>query len=212
MRRIHTGLSPRLKTHVTVSVLKHVGGWGLPGVGGGSCCSGSTSPSRRQLLRDTATCSSHLALPMLGWPHCGLGACDAIRWQQRCGTANTDHWLIVKCIQLVLLMGIPMEHRHACIANGLLIGDHVIGRATALASTTPCATSTTMHLRWPDFAQAACAARLEEEDKLWEAIKWIPDLQCAWQVLVQCAGPRCLLRTLPPSHAVAYAQGHDEGM
>ena len=65
-----------------------------------------------------------------------------------------------------------------------------------------------------EFAQVACAARLEEEDKLWEAVKWIPDLQCAWQVLVQCAGPRChhLLRTLPPSHAVAYAQGHDEGM
>ena len=39
-----------------------------------------------------------------------------------------------------------------------------------------------------EFAQVACATRLEEEDKLWQAIKWIPDLQCAWQVLVQCAG------------------------
>ena len=36
-----------------------------------------------------------------------------------------------------------------------------------------------------EFAQAACAT--EEEDKLWQAIKWTPDLQCAWQVLVQCA-------------------------
>ena len=65
-----------------------------------------------------------------------------------------------------------------------------------------------------EFAQVVCAARLEEEDKLWEAIKWIPDLQCAWQVFVQCAGSRChhLLRILPPSHAVAHAQGHDEGM
>ena len=43
---------------------------------------------------------------------------------------------------------------------------------------------------------------------------WIPDLQCAWQVLVQCRGPRChhLLRTMPPSRSARYAQGHDEGM
>ena len=41
------------------------------------------------------------------------------------------------------------------------------------------------------------AERLEEEDKLWNAIHWIPDLQCAWQVLVQCASPKCrhLIRT-----------------
>ena len=41
-----------------------------------------------------------------------------------------------------------------------------------------------------------------------------PDVQCAWQVLVQCAGPRChhFLRTLPPSQTGEYADGHDLGM
>ena len=41
-----------------------------------------------------------------------------------------------------------------------------------------------------------------------------PDLQCAWHVLLQCAGPRChhFLRTMPPSKSVEYAQGHDHGM
>ena len=64
-----------------------------------------------------------------------------------------------------------------------------------------------------EFVETATDARLEEE-KLWAAMCWIPDLQCAWQVLVQCAGPRChhLLRTLPPSRSAQYAQGHDEGM
>ena len=37
--------------------------------------------------------------------------------------------------------------------------------------------------------------RLAEEQKLWDAIPFIPDLQCSW-----CAGPRCshLFRTVPP--------------
>ena len=65
-----------------------------------------------------------------------------------------------------------------------------------------------------EFEHAVCAARSAEEDKLWKAIKWIPDLQCAWQVLVQCAGPRChhFLRTMPPSSSAQYAEGHDVGM
>ena len=44
---------------------------------------------------------------------------------------------------------------------------------------------------------------------MWNAIPSVPDLQCAWQLLLQCAGPRChhVLRTVPPSQA-----GHDEGM
>ena len=39
-------------------------------------------------------------------------------------------------------------------------------------------------------------------------------MQCAWQLLLQCAGPRAnhLLRTLPPSQSRAYAAAHDEGM
>ena len=65
-----------------------------------------------------------------------------------------------------------------------------------------------------DFIQVSVNAMLEEEDKLWRALSWVPDLQCAWQLLVQCAGPLChhLLRTMAPSHVVGYAAGHDEGM
>ena len=65
-----------------------------------------------------------------------------------------------------------------------------------------------------EFEHEVCAARLAEEDKLWKAIKWIPDLQCAWQVPVQCAGPRChhFLRTIPPSRSAECAVGHDVGM
>ena len=50
--------------------------------------------------------------------------------------------------------------------------------------------------------------------KLWDAIPSIPDLQCSWQVLLQCAGPRChhLLRTVPPRQCAGYAHGHDSGM
>ena len=41
---------------------------------------------------------------------------------------------------------------------------------------------------------------LMEEHRLWDSIPWIPDLHCVWQVLIQCAGPRChhLLRTVSP--------------
>ena len=54
----------------------------------------------------------------------------------------------------------------------------------------------------------------EEEDKLWEAIPHVPDLQAAWQILLHCAGPRCqhMLRTLPPSESEEYARAHDVGM
>ena len=40
----------------------------------------------------------------------------------------------------------------------------------------------------------------------------MPDIQCAWQILLQCAGPRCHLRTIPPSQSETYADGHDGGM
>ena len=65
-----------------------------------------------------------------------------------------------------------------------------------------------------EFVARVVAERLVEEQKLWDALLWIPDVQCAWQVLVQCAGPRChhLLRTLPPSQTLEFADGHDLGM
>ena len=65
-----------------------------------------------------------------------------------------------------------------------------------------------------DFVQTKIESRLEDERSLWEAVSWVPDLQCAWQILLQCASPRChhLLRTVPPSQAARYAHGHDQGM
>ena len=64
------------------------------------------------------------------------------------------------------------------------------------------------------FVEEVVNKRLEEEAKLWEAIPTVPDLQAAWQILLQCAGPRChhMLRTLPPSQSEEYAQAHDAGM
>ena len=65
-----------------------------------------------------------------------------------------------------------------------------------------------------EFVRAIGEERLQEERKLWEALSWVSDLQAAWQILVQCAGPRChhFLRTLPPGESREYAEGHDEGM
>ena len=50
------------------------------------------------------------------------------------------------------------------------------------------------------FVEHIVQERLEEENKLWEAIPSVPDLQAAWQNFLHCAGPRChhMLRTLPP--------------
>ena len=64
------------------------------------------------------------------------------------------------------------------------------------------------------FVDEVINRRLREEQKLWEAIPWVPDFQAGWQILTQCAGPRChhIIRTLPPSQSADYAQGHDEGM
>ena len=66
----------------------------------------------------------------------------------------------------------------------------------------------------PEFVEDVTQRRLDEENRLWEAIPSVPDLQCAWQILLQCAGPRChhLLRTLPPSVSASCATGHDAGM
>ena len=65
-----------------------------------------------------------------------------------------------------------------------------------------------------EFVANFLEERLAEERKLWDAIPSIPDLQCSWQVLLQCAGPRChhSLRTVPPRQCAGYAHGHDSGM
>ena len=64
------------------------------------------------------------------------------------------------------------------------------------------------------FVETVGEKRLQEEMKLWEAISWVPDVQCGWQILLQCAGPRChhFLRTIPPNRSTLYAACHDEGM
>ena len=53
-----------------------------------------------------------------------------------------------------------------------------------------------------------------EEQRLWNAVPTVRDLQAAWQILLQCAGPRChhVLRTLPKSQSEVCARGHDLGM
>ena len=60
-----------------------------------------------------------------------------------------------------------------------------------------------------EFHFACTPERLAEEAVLWRAIPWEQDLQCAWQFLVQCAGPRCnhFVRTVPPSFSGLYAEG-----
>ena len=48
---------------------------------------------------------------------------------------------------------------------------------------------------------------MREEQELWRAIPSVPDLQCAWQLLLQCAGA-----TVPPNQSRVYAEGHDREM
>ena len=38
------------------------------------------------------------------------------------------------------------------------------------------------------FIEAVTEKRLTEERRLWDALAWVPDLQSAWQILLQCAG------------------------
>ena len=54
--------------------------------------------------------------------------------------------------------------------------------------------------------------RLADERLLWETIPAVPDLQCAWQTLLQSANPRAshTIRTLPPTMSEHHARGHDE--
>ena len=64
------------------------------------------------------------------------------------------------------------------------------------------------------FVRQQVHERIVDEQRLWDAIPQVPDLQCAWQLLLQCAGPRAnhFLRTLPPSQSAEYARAHDQGM
>ena len=65
-----------------------------------------------------------------------------------------------------------------------------------------------------DFVQKLGEKRLQDERGFWEKLKELPDLQSAWLLLLYCASPRhnYNARTLPPTLAEKYAQGHDGGM
>ena len=39
-----------------------------------------------------------------------------------------------------------------------------------------------------EFTEEATQRRLEKERILWDAIPSMPDIQCAWQILLQCTG------------------------
>ena len=53
--------------------------------------------------------------------------------------------------------------------------------------------------------------RQQEEQIFLDMLPDLPDLQCAWALLLNCAVPRCnhFIRSLPPSVARGYADGHD---
>ena len=65
-----------------------------------------------------------------------------------------------------------------------------------------------------NFCQGKAVERIEEERRLWERIPDVLDVQCAWQILYQSAGPRCnyFIRSMPPTVSERYADAHDEGM
>ena len=60
------------------------------------------------------------------------------------------------------------------------------------------------------FRAGKVPERIVEETRLWDAIPGVPDLQCAWQILLQSAGPRMnyIVRTMPPSQSATYADIH----
>ena len=65
-----------------------------------------------------------------------------------------------------------------------------------------------------EFAAALGEKWTEKEKKLWELLPLLPDLQTAWLLLLNCAGPRFNYRsrTVPPLQNGAYAKAHDDGM
>ena len=62
-----------------------------------------------------------------------------------------------------------------------------------------------------EFTSRLLAERAEEEQQLLDALPDVRDVQCAWQLVVQCAVPRAnhVLRTVPPSWSAQYAEDHD---
>ena len=65
-----------------------------------------------------------------------------------------------------------------------------------------------------EYVNALGDKQLTKEKSLWNLLPKLPDLQCAWLLLLQCAGPRFnyRARAVPPTENAKYAKGHDEGM
>ena len=66
----------------------------------------------------------------------------------------------------------------------------------------------------PAFVQAWAEERLRAEQELLDQLPKLPDLQCAWLLLLFCASPRAnhAIRTMPPSASAAYSRGHDDAI
>ena len=64
------------------------------------------------------------------------------------------------------------------------------------------------------YTHARMQERIADEQRLWNAIPRVPDLQCAWQLLLQSAGPRAnhTIRTLPPESSHECVLEYDAGM
>ena len=64
------------------------------------------------------------------------------------------------------------------------------------------------------FAEGHGENKLEGERRLLELVAELPDLQCAWNLLLLCCGPRATyhLRTQPPAQVKKYAEGHDHAL
>ena len=65
-----------------------------------------------------------------------------------------------------------------------------------------------------EFVRQKMSRRIAQERRLWDTIPAVPDLQCAWQLLLQSANPRAnhTFRTLPPNQSEEFAAAHDEGI
>ena len=66
----------------------------------------------------------------------------------------------------------------------------------------------------PDFVEQWLGRKLDEQQELLDRIPAVQDTQCAWLLLLLCAGPRAahILRNLPPTQSQQYARAHDAAM
>ena len=65
-----------------------------------------------------------------------------------------------------------------------------------------------------EFIRSCASGRLEKERRLLLQLPQLPDLQCAWLLLLFCVAPRAqhLLHTVPPAAIAEYARAHDNAV